>query len=66
MKNQWKSHIQREPMGLLRPLPFYEDLFRALTREQQARTTLGNLCGVVAGWGASNTGVGQTRNGIGL
>lgn len=50
MKNQWKSHIRREPMDLLRPLPFYEDLVRALTREQQARATKTIGTVVEAGW----------------
>ncbi|CAM9104073.1 unnamed protein product [Scytosiphon promiscuus] len=34
MQNQWKSHIRREPMDLLRPLPFYSDVARRLINEQ--------------------------------
>lgn len=35
MQGLWKSDIRREPMDLLRPLPFYEDLARRLVGEQQ-------------------------------
>ncbi|CAN0144509.1 unnamed protein product [Scytosiphon promiscuus] len=34
MQNQWKSHIRREPMDFLRPLPFYGDAARRLINEQ--------------------------------
>lgn len=41
MKRQWKSHIEREPMRLLRPLPYYQDSARRLVDEQQARIAFG-------------------------
>ncbi|CAM9950932.1 unnamed protein product [Ectocarpus sp. 6 AP-2014] len=35
MNGQWKSNIRRDPLKLIRPLPFYENLARRLIDQQQ-------------------------------
>ncbi|CAN0013113.1 unnamed protein product [Ectocarpus fasciculatus] len=35
MNDQWKSNIRREPLNLIQPLPFYEELARRLIDQQE-------------------------------